>query len=120
MGNNEPYLLDPRNEAEAFIQKQIKIGEELKGRAINDKPALRQLLDDFNAWDDYNHDLLQELFSNKSEATKYDDGDRDEGVFRPGNSYKSLSHEIDCVRKDIDKKIRLLRSVEKRLDSFQR
>jgi len=107
-----PHLRVPKEQARARLQSQIEKGEELHIRQIAEPAALKQARVEYNRWDDYNFDLLRNLFTTDEYAVNYQFGDGMASVF----GHRTFHQELEEFRKDIETHINRIQSIQDRLD----
>lgn len=61
----------PRARVEELINARISLGRDLLSRSITSDSELRQAVREFNKWDDYNRDLLRQVFTTDEMARRY-------------------------------------------------
>jgi predicted nucleotide-binding protein len=101
-----------REEASCKIQERIAAGVELKGRPIRDDQTFRDVQRDYWTWDEYNEELLQQMFTSPKIAEEYR---RSFGIVALTRE-RYLEEKIDSLHQSIDDKIRRLTSVNERLE----
>lgn len=107
-------LLIPKDEAILKLNERIVKGKELLGFSIINELQLEEAKKEYRKWNDYNHELLQRIFSTSEEAEKYK---RVVGsVISMGFYAIPLSTKIDDHTKAIKEKLHRLDSLLDRLD----
>lgn len=106
-------LIVDRHEAAEKIEARIEKGHELLEREIRSSDELESAKRDFKRWDDFNAELLRQLFSTSEVADEYTFYGA--GVFVLGREVY-LAEEVEEFREDVQKKITRLQSIADRLE----
>jgi len=99
-------------DARKRLAERIVIGNEYKARAIQSEQQLKDLKNEYYKWNDYNAELLRQMFTNTDPAEEYS---RSLGIFFLGGN-TSLSEEIRDFHSDVDTKLHRLDSIAERLE----
>jgi predicted nucleotide-binding protein len=94
------------------LAERIKIGSEFKTEPIQSKEKLNGLKNEYYKWDDYNKELLRQMFTNSELSDEYS---RNIGIYLlEGDT--SLEKEIRDFYSDVDRKLHRLDSISERLE----
>lgn len=99
-------------DARKRLNERMKLGNEFKSRPIQSVQQLNNLRNEYYKWDDYNAELLRQIFTNNDPAEEYS---RSIGVFFVGGQ-TNLGSEIRDFHSNVDRKLNRLDSVSGRLE----
>ena len=99
-------------DARKRLGERMRIGDEFKSAIIQTEEQLKQLKNEFYKWDDYNEELLRQMFTNDDPANEYS---RSVGIFLLGGR-TNLYQEIKEFHTDVDRKLHRLDSLSERLE----
>jgi predicted nucleotide-binding protein len=99
-------------DARKRLSERMGIGNEFKSTPIQSEQELKQLQNEFYKWDDYNTELLHQIFTNNDPAEEYS---RSAGIFFVGGE-TSLFKQIQEFHSDVDRKLHRLDSLSERLE----
>jgi predicted nucleotide-binding protein len=99
-------------EAHKRLAERIKIGSELKAKPIQSEEQLKGLKNEYYKWNDYNTELLRQIFTNSEPSDEYS---RSIGIFFLGGD-TSFGEEIRDFYSDVDGKLHRLDSISERLE----
>lgn len=99
-------------DARKRLAERIKIGAEFKAMPIQSEEQLKVLKNEYYKWNDYNAELLRQMFTNTEPADEYSRGP---GIFIIGGN-TSLGEEIRDFHSDVDSKLHRLDSISERLE----
>lgn len=105
------FLRVSRAEAASKIQARIQEGEELLGFDPADDAELQSCQEKRKTWDDYNTQLLKNLFSNSSISDEYSHLFATSFSMRP-----TWQDRVEYVRRDLRRDLSRLRSILARLE----
>ncbi len=108
---NPSELIISKDEAILKLKERIVKGKELLGFPIINELQLEEAKKEYRKWNDYNHELLQRIFSTSEEAEKYNKPVRYVFGMNP-----SFSEKVNDFRSDIKEKIHRLDSLVERID----
>jgi hypothetical protein len=113
---HKDVLIKSREQFKNELDKRLEIGAELLNRTISNPTELSTSQNDFNAWDDYNTELLKQSFDRPN-----NDYHRDytyTGIFfrTLGGSRPSLSEIIQDHKSDIEKQFGRLKKIRDKVD----
>ena len=91
------------------LEKRIEIGEELKARKINSNNEYEKLTSDFNIWDDYNHEMLKQVFD--VHKNEYSDSYDHAGFTFMGQMGEVQGNPIQTKKNLIDYRLNNLKSL---------
>lgn len=111
---SEPLrLIVPADEASEKLGARIEKGRELRERQIRSDEELETARTDYRKWDDYNTELLRQLFNTPELADQYQYIGA--GVFLMGRDVY-LQEEIKEFQDDVKRKLTRLESIVDRLE----
>jgi predicted nucleotide-binding protein len=108
-----PRLRTPHQDAEAKLRSRVDNGRELDAKPINSHEELAVARRDYRKWDDYNKELLRQLFTGTEITDQYG---RYAGLIVLSMRGRSLSEEIAEFHEEIESKIHRLESLVGRLE----
>lgn len=107
------YLAVPREEAAAKILARIQLGNELRARPIASDDQYREVQDAYFTWDEYNEEMLRQIFTSPKMAEEY------RGIVFGGGGIRGLFEKVEELRRDVGDKARRLESIKDRLELIQ-
>ena len=104
------YLTMTRDEAAAKLSDRIEKANQLTARAVHSQDDFSQIQQAYWTWDEYNQEMLRQMFTNTHMVKEYNPP-RVWAI-----SERSLQEETAALRQDIKEKVRLLGSINDRLE----
>jgi predicted nucleotide-binding protein len=112
--SKQPFLLVTYNEAQKQINERIVKGRELLSKSIGSSEELERHRADYYKWDQYNEQLLKNIFDDTSIADRYKNY-----LGAVSLNRVPLNVEISRVKDSIQLKIDRLDSIKERLPLFK-
>jgi len=100
-------------DARKRLAERIRIGNEYKAVLIQSEEQLKEVRNHYYKWNDYNTELLRQMFTNSDPAVEYSSGP---GIFFLGGADPSLGEKIRNFHSDVDKKLHRIDSISERLE----
>jgi predicted nucleotide-binding protein len=108
-----PHLLVPREQFESELVERIEAGRVLADAPLDNRAVLEAAQADYYTWNEYNQELLKRRFTNSTIADEYSDWI---GIAFSGRSFPE---EVSDHREDVQRKLRRLDSIRKRIPLFE-
>ena len=106
-------LLVAREEARSQLEERIHKASEIGERTIESEDALEVAKRDYRKWNDYNAELLRQIFSNSDPADEYS---RTPSAFVIPLGRVPLYRKVQEHRDDVTEKVHRLQSLVERLE----
>ncbi len=111
MNDKHNMLAIPRMQASSMIEERITKGSEIRLKSVDGATGLVQLKSEWYSWDEYNREMLRQMFTTSEIADEYSAS----GGFFIAGDY-SFSKEVNDFYNDIDNDLRKLSSIRDRLE----
>jgi predicted nucleotide-binding protein len=99
-------------DARKRLSERMRIGSDFKSASIQSEEQLKELRSEYYKWDDYNTELLRQIYTNSDPADEYS---RSVGIFFVGGR-TSLGAEVREFYSDVDGRLHRLDSLSERLE----
>jgi hypothetical protein len=108
-----PRLRVSREDAMERISKQIGVGAEIEGRAVENKQQVEALIDDRDNWDRYTRDLLSALFTTKKLRSEFE-----RAGYLPFRRGMNLNEHLKYAKDQAKSQVQSLRSILSTVGTF--